>query len=113
MNPVGQPHVISCAEVIHEIVAGLKSAGLKSKDIVVYDRYRAQFLNAGFDKMLPEGVRWSLCCGRLRQHADGSSTATIPITILDMALVTPGQDLPTRKHDDPTSPSFSVKKSTS
>ena len=59
VNPVGQPHVISCAEVIHQIVDGLKAAGLKSKDIVVYDRYRAQFLKAGFDKMLPEGVRWS------------------------------------------------------
>ena len=29
------------------------------QDIVVYDRYRDQFLNMGFDKWLPDGVRWS------------------------------------------------------
>ena len=71
VNPVGQPHVVSAAEVVREIVAGLNAAGIKNPDIVVYDRYRAQFLHAGFDKWLPEGVRTSnatvpggCCCGR-------------------------------------------------
>ncbi len=59
VNPVGQPHVISDATVMREIIAGLESAGVKRKDIVVYDRYRAQFFGAGFDKWLPEGVRTS------------------------------------------------------
>ena len=35
-----------------------QKAGVKTQDIVVYDRYRRQFLQAGFDKWLPEGVRW-------------------------------------------------------
>jgi uncharacterized protein (DUF362 family) len=59
VNPVGQPHVISDGSVVREIIAGLESAGVKRKDIVVYDRYRAQFFGAGFDKWLPEGVRTS------------------------------------------------------
>src|SRR2546425_753195 len=53
VNPVGQPHVISSPEVIREIIGGLNSAGVKPKEIVVYDRYRAQFFRAGFDKWLP------------------------------------------------------------
>src|SRR2546423_15690839 len=57
VNPVGQPHVISDASVVREIIAGLESAGVKRKDIVVYDRYRAQFFGAGFDKWLSHGVR--------------------------------------------------------
>jgi len=43
VNPVGQPHVISAPEVLREIIAGLNSAGIKNKDIVVYDRYHDQF----------------------------------------------------------------------
>ncbi|MDA1315521.1 MAG: DUF362 domain-containing protein [Acidobacteria bacterium] len=58
VNPVGQPHVMSAPEVLHPIIDGLEQAGIKRKDIIVYDRYHDQFLSAGFDKWLPEGVRW-------------------------------------------------------
>lgn len=91
VNPVGAPHVISCAEVIHQIVDGLRIAGVKSKDIVVYDRYRREFLEAGFDKMLPEGVRQSSAVEHFEQvqlNIDGYD----PEHYLEMALVTPGQD---------------------
>src|SRR5262249_2379679 len=47
VNPVGQPWVISDASVLREIIAGLEVAGVKRRDIVVYDRYRDQFLSAG------------------------------------------------------------------
>lgn len=57
LNPVGQPHVISDAAVVREVIAGLEAAGVKRRDIVAYDRYRDQFFQAGFDKWLPEGVR--------------------------------------------------------
>lgn len=59
LNPVGQPHVISAPEVVHEIIDGLKMAGIKPPDIVAYDRYRKMFISAGFDKWLPDGVRWT------------------------------------------------------
>ena len=59
LNPVGRPAVISAPEVFLEIVEGLKAAGVKPGDIVAYDRYKAEFLAAGFDKWLPEEVRWT------------------------------------------------------
>ncbi|MCS6952278.1 MAG: DUF362 domain-containing protein [Bryobacterales bacterium] len=58
LNPVGRPFVISAPEVVQEIIEGLKMAGVKPRDIVAYDRYRREFLKAGFDTWLPEGVRW-------------------------------------------------------
>ncbi|MBI5281121.1 MAG: DUF362 domain-containing protein [Candidatus Solibacter usitatus] len=58
VNPVGQPFIISSAEVFREIVAGLESAGVKREDIIAYDRYKSEFLSGGFVKWLPEGVRW-------------------------------------------------------
>jgi uncharacterized protein (DUF362 family) len=91
VNPVGAPHVISSAEVIYEIVDGLKSAGVKVKDIFVYDRYRKDFLAAGFGKMLPEGVRQASASDHydlVQLDINGYD----PEHYLEMALVTPGQD---------------------
>jgi hypothetical protein len=59
LNPVGRPFVVSAPEVFLEIVEGLKMAGVQPKNIVAYDRYKREFLGAGFDKWLPEGVRWT------------------------------------------------------
>ena len=66
LNPVGQPAVISAPEVLHPIIDGLEQAGVKRKDIIAYDRYHDQFLNAGFDKWLPEGVRWMSASQKFR-----------------------------------------------
>ena len=91
LNPVGNPDVISCAEVVREIIAGLRAAGVKARDIVAYDRYRKQFLRAGFDKWLPEGVRWSWAAedyDRVQLDRKGYDEAHY----LDMALTQPGQD---------------------
>ena len=54
VNPVGFPHAISNHELVHEVVSGLKSAGVEASDIIVFDRYRAQFIKAGYLKNLPE-----------------------------------------------------------
>lgn len=59
LNPVGRPFVMSSPEVVLEIIDGLKSAGVQTKNVVAYDRYRREFLDAGFDKWLPAGVRWT------------------------------------------------------
>ncbi len=58
VNPVGAPRAISSHELVHEVVAGLKSAGVKPRDIIVFDRYRRQFRRAGYERNLPDGVRW-------------------------------------------------------
>jgi hypothetical protein len=56
--PNGQPHAHSSYEIVLEVIAGLKSAGVKTSDIFVYDRYRGEFMTAGYQKILPEGIRW-------------------------------------------------------
>ncbi len=92
LNPVGMPHVISCAEVVREIIRGLESAGVRRRDIVVYDRYRDQFFQAGFDKWLPEGVRTSYAAPQydeVQQAIEGYD----PDHYMDMALTLPGQDI--------------------
>lgn len=92
LNPVGRPHCMSDASVLHQIVDGLKAAGIKAQDIVVYDRYRSEFLDAGFDKWLPEGVRWTSAVDGgdgVQQDIKGYD----PDHYMDMALVLPGQDI--------------------
>jgi uncharacterized protein (DUF362 family) len=59
LNPVGRPFVMSSPEVVLEIIDGLKMAGVRPQDIVAYDRYKQEFLQAGFDKWLTDGVRWT------------------------------------------------------
>lgn len=59
LNPVGRPYVISSPETVQEIIACLNACGVRNQDIVAYDRYRREFVDAGFVKWLPEGVRWT------------------------------------------------------
>jgi hypothetical protein len=56
--PVGKPDSISSYEVVGAIIDGLQSAGVRRNDILVFERYRDEFLNCGYDKILPEGVHW-------------------------------------------------------
>ncbi len=91
LTPVGGPLVQSNAETLQAVIAGLESAGVKRRDIVVYDRYRDQFLQAGFDKWLPEGVRWSFASqsySDLQQDTAGYDLEHY----LDLAVVLPGQN---------------------
>jgi uncharacterized protein (DUF362 family) len=91
VNPVGKPHVISSPEVVREIIAGLKSAGIKSKDIIVYDRYRKQFFDAGFNEWLPEGVRTAHAAedyDEIQQSIEGYD----PDHYMDMPLTLPGYE---------------------
>lgn len=62
VNPVGRPLSISQHMTVHAVVDALKSAGVRAKDIIVFDRYMSEFTAAGYDKNLPDGV-----------HADASS----------------------------------------
>jgi Domain of unknown function (DUF362) len=68
VNPVGQrgrPEVvgaISSPAVLLEVVAGLKSAGVKPRNILVFERYASEFRSAGYESVMLEraldGVRW-------------------------------------------------------
>ena len=39
MNPVGNPLANSSSELMLEVIEGLKSAGVKLKDMIVFERY--------------------------------------------------------------------------
>lgn len=70
VNPVGKgdksrPHAIgsiSNPEVLLEIVRNLKQIGVKPQDIIVFERYASEFIEAGYEKVMGEremdGVRW-------------------------------------------------------
>ncbi len=60
MNPVGNPLANSSSELMLEVIDGLKAAGVKTKDIVVYERYRDEFINAKMHQAVPDGIDW---CG--------------------------------------------------
>jgi len=98
LNPVGRPFVMSSPEVVTEIISGLQTAGVPLKNIVAYDRYKREFLEAGFDKWLPEGVRWTYASEHYAAHPlqldmDGYDASQY----VEMALVLPGGD-PTNTH---------------
>ena len=93
VNTVGMPHVISAPEVLREIIDGLRAAGLKPQDIVVYDRYRNQFCSGGFNKWLPEGVRHSWAAedyDPIQLAIDGYD----PDHYMEMALAHPSYEKP-------------------
>jgi len=58
MNPVGNPLANTSNELMLAVIEGLKSAGVKTGDIFVYERYRSELINAGMHKAVPDGVRW-------------------------------------------------------
>jgi uncharacterized protein (DUF362 family) len=99
LNPVGRPFAISSPEVVRGIIEGLKLAGVPAKNIVAYDRYRNEFLEAGFDKWLPEGVRWTYASKSYSAHPyqldmEGYDAAQY----VEMPLVFPGADPGTPHH---------------
>src|SRR5262249_6320672 len=53
---------ISSPQLLLEVVAALKDAGVRPADIVVFERYAKEFTEAGYEAVLRErgmeGVRW-------------------------------------------------------
>ncbi len=41
-----------------EVIEGLKSAGVKVRDMVVFERYRTEFIGAKMNEAVPDGVAW-------------------------------------------------------
>ena len=58
MNPVGNPLANTSSELMLEVIEGLKSAGVKLKDMFVFERYKQEFIAAGMHKAVPDGVWW-------------------------------------------------------
>jgi Domain of unknown function (DUF362) len=56
--PNGYPGAHTSPELILEVIEGLRSAGIKLKDMVVFDRYGLEFRAARYQEILPDGVAW-------------------------------------------------------
>lgn len=56
--PNGQPFAHSSYEIVLEVIEKLKACGVKGRDIFVYDRYKSEFMDAGYHKILPGDVHW-------------------------------------------------------
>ena len=54
--PNGYPGAHSSYELVLEVIDGLKAAGIRLKDMVVFDRYGLEFRAARYPEILPEGV---------------------------------------------------------
>jgi uncharacterized protein (DUF362 family) len=59
MNPVGRPFANSSSELMLAVIDGLKSAGVKAKDMIVFERYRDEFLEAKMDAAVPADIAWT------------------------------------------------------
>ena len=66
--PNGYPLAHSSPELMLEVIEGLKAAGVKAKDIFVYDRYRTEFMTAKMHEAVPDGIKW----GGLTPDDDGT-----------------------------------------
>ena len=69
VNAVGS---ISSPEVLLKIVAELKTAGVKPRNIIVFERYAEEFIDAGYANLMYEramdGVRWYASAARYHQQ---------------------------------------------
>jgi hypothetical protein len=99
MNPVGNPLANSSSELMREVVAGLEAAGVKRRDIVVFERYRGEFLGAKMHEGVPEGIAWGgLTYGKddsqllLRWDGQDDVAGYDPDEFVEMELVGQGAD---------------------
>jgi uncharacterized protein DUF362 len=77
VNPVGRKYsfskaaAVSSPPVLLEVVAGLKSAGVKPADIIIFERYLDQFLDVYGDLLSEpalDGVRWLAASATYDNH---------------------------------------------
>lgn len=90
--PVGGAKLCSDALLLRQIVDGLKQAGVRDRDIVVFNRYRREMMDAGIHKWAPEGVRVAWAC-EAYDPVQLDMNGYDPDVYMDMALVKPGQDI--------------------
>ncbi len=91
VSPVGGPKLCSDALVMRQIIEGLGQAGVKPRDVIVFNRYRSEILDTGIDKWLPEGVRWTAPSQQYSEYQldmDGYD----PDRYMEMALIKPGEN---------------------
>ena len=91
VSPVGGRHLCSDALVMASILDGLKAAGVPSRDVIVFNRYRRETVDAGIDKWLPPEVRFTAASEQYDnvQLDMGGYDAD---HYMEMALIKPGEN---------------------
>ena len=90
--PVGGARLSSDASVLHNIIDGLKEAGVAARDVIVFNRYREETFNAGIDKWVPSGVRMEFASEKYNEvqlDMEGYDRDHF----MEMAIVKPGEDI--------------------
>lgn len=90
-SAVGQPLSISQHETLKEVFRGLALAGVRSQDIILYERYEVELFGAGFDRIIPQGARFAF----VSHNADGTQTEIDnydPETYVEFTKVMTGVD---------------------
>jgi uncharacterized protein (DUF362 family) len=98
--PNGHPGAPTSPELILEVIDGLQSAGISLKDMVVFDRYGREFMAAGYQKILADGVSWGGLTpegwdpGQLQVTFEGNNPIAgyDPDEYVQLTLVGRGQD---------------------
>jgi uncharacterized protein (DUF362 family) len=91
VSPVGGPHLCSDALVMASILEGLQAASVPLRDVIVFNRYRREALEAGIDKWLPAGVRFVAASEKydnVQLDMDGYDGDHY----MEMALIKPGEN---------------------
>lgn len=57
INPSGAPACCSSPEIVREVIAGVKSAGVPAKKIIIYDRYSDEIRFGSYHALAPVGVQ--------------------------------------------------------
>ena len=92
VSPVGGPKLCSDATVVHQILDGLQQAGVKPRDVIVFNRYRQEITGTGIDKWLPKDVRWTGASEKYDEFQldmDGYDRDHF----MEMALIKPGDNV--------------------
>lgn len=89
--PVGGAKLCSDMTVLHNIIDGLKEAGVPASDIIVFNRYRQETLTAGIDKWLPPGVRLEFASEKY-DDVQLDMGGYDPDHFMEIALTKPGEN---------------------
>jgi uncharacterized protein (DUF362 family) len=90
--PVGGAKLCSDATVLHAVLDGLKEAGVPAGDVIVFNRYRQETLDAGIDKWVPKGVRMAFA-SEAYNNTQLDMQGYDPDHFMEMALIKPGENL--------------------
>ena len=96
VSPVGGPKLSSDASVLHSIIEGLNAAGVTNENIVVFNRYKQETLEAGIDKWIPPGVHF-VAASEQYTETQLDMEGYDEKHFMEMALIKP-QDSPTDSH---------------